>query len=189
MILSREELVDEFGSTFEHSAWIAEAAFDTGAFQGVARSADGTIRLTPDEATRIHAAMVEAFRAAPAERRMAVLTAHPDLAGRLAIAELTDESAAEQTGAGLDRLTPDEHARFIALNERYAERFGHPFIVAVKGMDRHAILDAFERRVENEADEEFAEACAQVERIARLRLDARVAEPANGSAEHAARQR
>ena len=174
MILSREELVEAFGSTFEHSPWIAEAAFEAGAFQGVARSGDGAIRLTPDEAGRIHAAMVEAFRAASAKRRMDVLTAHPDLAGRLAIADLTDDSAAEQAGAGLDRLTPDEHARFTALNAGYQERFGHPFIVAVKGMDRHAILAAFERRVENGADEEFAEACAQVERIARLRLEARV---------------
>ena len=174
MILSKEELVAEFGSTFEHSPWIAEAAFEAGAFQGVARSADGAIRLTPDEADRIYAAMVEAFRAAPRERRMGVLTAHPDLAGRLAIADLTDDSAAEQTGAGLDRLTPGEHDRFTSLNARYAERFGHPFIIAVRGMDRHAILKAFERRVENDADVEFAEACAQVERIARLRLEARV---------------
>ena len=174
MILSKEELVEEFGSTFEHSAWIADAAFERGAFQGVARSADGAIRLTPDEATRIHAAMVEAFRAAPRERRMDVLTAHPDLAGRLAVADLTKHSAAEQTGAGLDRLTPDEHERFTALNDEYRAKFGHPFIVAVKGMDRHAILEAFERRVGHDAETEFAEACAQVERIARLRLDARV---------------
>lgn len=174
MILSKEELVEEFGSTFEHSEWIAEAAFEAGAFQGVARSADGVVRLTPDEATRIHAAMVEAFRAAPHEKRMAVLRAHPDLAGRLAIADLTTDSAAEQSGAGLDRLTPDEHARFTDLNARYTERFGHPFIVAVKGMDKDDILAAFDRRVGNDADAEFDEACRQVERIARIRLDARV---------------
>ena len=174
MILSREELIAEFGSTFEHSPWIAEAAFDAGAFQGVARSADGAVRLTADEASRIHAAMVEAFRAAPRDKRMAVLHAHPDLAGRLAIADLTEASAAEQTGAGLDRLTPDEHARFTALNGEYQTRFGHPFIIAVRGLDRHAILRAFERRVGNDAGTEFAEACRQVERIAGLRLEGRV---------------
>lgn len=178
MILSREELIAEFGSTFEHSPWIAEAAFDAGAFQGVGRSADGTIRLRPEEADRIHVAMCEAFRAAPRERRMDVLRAHPDLAGRLGIAELTDDSAAEQRGAGLDRLTREEHAKFSALNERYTERFGHPFIVAVAGLDRHAILEAFERRIENDPDTEFAAACEQVERIALLRLRARIPEHA-----------
>ena len=177
MILSREELIEAFGSTFEHSPWIAEAAFEAGAFQGVARAADGSIPLTEREAERIHAAMCAAFRAAPRERRMEVLRAHPDLAGRLAIAELAADSASEQAGAGLDRLTPDEHARFTALNARYTERFGHPFIVAVKGLDRHAILERFEARVENDADTEFETACGQVERIARLRLDARVGAP------------
>lgn len=174
MILSREELIAEFGSTFEHSAWVAEAAFEAGAFQGVARSADGRVRLTPAEAERIHAAMVEAFRTAPRDRRMAVLRAHPDLAGRLAIVELTEDSAAEQAGAGLDRLTPDEHARFTHLNAAYQGRHDHPFIIAVKGLNKADILAAFERRMDNDGETEFEEACRQVERIARLRLDARV---------------
>ena len=176
MILSREELIAEFGSTFEHSAWIAEAAFGAGAFQGVARSADGTVRLTAAEAARIHGAMVEAFRAAPRERRMAVLRAHPDLAGRLAVAGgLTADSAAEQAGAGLDRLTAAEHARFTGLNDAYQARFGHPFIIAVKGLTREDVLAAFERRVANDAGTEFETASAEVERIARLRLEGRVA--------------
>ena len=175
MILSREELIEEFGSTFEHSPWVAEAAFEAGAFQGVARSADGLIRLTPTEVERIHAAMVKTFRAASPERRLEVLRAHPDLAGRLAVArELSRDSESEQAGAGLDRLTPDEHARFTHLNATYEGRFGHPFIVAVKGLSKAGILRAFEQRLGNGADAEFAEACRQVERIARLRLEARV---------------
>ena len=175
MILSKEELIAEFGSTFEHSSWVAEAAFENGAFQGVARSADGAIRLTPAEAERIHGAMVGAFRAAPREHRMEVLRAHPDLAGKLAVAgELTAASTAEQAGAGLDRLTRGEHERFTALNESYQTRFGHPFIIAVKGLGKGDILAAFERRIEHDAEAEFAEACRQVERIAALRLDARV---------------
>ena len=178
MILSREELIAEFGSTFEHSPWIAEAAFDVGAFQGVGRAADGAVRLRPEEAERIHAAMCEAFHAAPRERQLDVLRAHPDLAGRLAIAELTEASATEQSGAGLDRLSPDEHARFTEPNDRYTKRFGHPFIVAVSGMDSADILAAFEHRIENDPEEEFNEACRQVERIAELRLRARVPEHA-----------
>ena len=177
MILSKEELIEEFGSTFEHSPWIAEAAFDAGAFQGVVKGADGTIRLEPREAERIQASMCEAFRDAPREKRLAVLRAHPDLAGRLAIAnELTADSAAEQAGAGLDRLTADEHARFTELNARYTKRFGHPFIVAIKGLTKNDILARFEERIGNGPDEEFATACREVERIAWLRLEARVAE-------------
>ena len=181
MIMSREELIAEFGSTFEHSPWIAEAAFEAGAFQGVGRAADGVVRLEPREAERIHDTMCGAFRDASREKRMAVLRAHPDLAGRLGIAELTEDSAAEQTGAGLDRLPPDEHARFTELNRRYMERFGHPFIVAVKGLTKDDILERFEARVENGADEEFETACNEVERIARLRLDARIDAPAGGA--------
>ena len=175
MIMSREELIEEFGSTFEHSPWIAEAAFEAGAFQGVSRAADGVVRLAQREAERIHAAMCAAFRAAPRERRLAVLNAHPDLAGRLAVAgELTEASRVEQSGAGLDRLSEDEHARFTDLNARYTERFGHPFIIAVKGLGKDDVLDAFERRIASGPDTEFAAACGEVERIARLRLEARV---------------
>ena len=168
MIMSRDELIAEFGSIFEHSPWIAEAAFE----------AADAVRLEEREVERIHAAMCEAFRAAPREARLAVLRAHPDLAGRLAVAgELTEASEGEQRGAGLDQLTPDEHARFTALNDGYRERFGHPFIVAVKGLDRHEILRRFESRSRNDAETEFETACAEVERIARLRLEARVDAP------------
>ena len=182
MILSREELITEFGSTFEHSPWVAEAAFEAGAFQGVGRSADGKVRLRPEEAERIHAAMVDAFHAASRERRMEVLRAHPDLAGRLAVADLTEASAAEQAGAGLDRLRPEQHERFTELNARYAERFGHPFIIAVAGRDAEGILQAFEERIENDAETEFAAACNEVETIARLRLEARVPDHADSPA-------
>ena len=173
-ILSKEAILEEFGSTFEHSPWIADAAFEAGAFQGIVRAADGVVRLEPREAERIHAAMCEAFRAAPREKRLEVLNAHPDLAGRLAVEDaLTEDSKAEQAGAGLDRLTPDEHGRFSELNERYTRMFGHPFIVAVKGLGKADILSQFGRRLENGADEEFETACREVEKIAALRLDAR----------------
>jgi len=102
-----------------------------------------------------------------------VLRAHPDLAGKLARARrLTAESTAEQAAAGLDALTDDEYARFEALNCRYVERFGFPFIIAVKGLTKNEILEAFEQRIENSREAEFATACREVERIARLRLEA-----------------
>ena len=111
--------------------------------------------------------------AAPHERRLALLRAHPELAGKLAVADgLTAESKSEQAGAGLDRCTPSEFARFTELNARYSDSFGHPFIIAVKGLDRAAILDAFERRIGNDAEIEFAAAVGQVHRIALLRLEA-----------------
>ena len=102
-----------------------------------------------------------------------MLTAHPDLAGKLAEAQrLTAESTAEQSSAGLDALTDAERARFNELNAAYTARFGFPFIIAVRDHDKAGILAAFERRLTHDRDTEFHEACRQVERIARLRLDA-----------------
>ena len=104
---------------------------------------------------------------------MGVLQAHPDLAGKLAEAKrLTEDSTAEQASAGLDALTDAERARFTELNTTYVEKHGFPFIIAVRDHDKAGILAAFERRIANDTDTEFAEACRQVERIARLRLEA-----------------
>ncbi len=101
-----------------------------------------------------------------------LLRAHPDLAGKLALADLTQSSQSEQTGAGLDQCTENELARFTELNDIYKKKFGFPFIFAVKGFHRTDILNAFERRVKNDVETEFNEAINQVHRIARLRLDA-----------------
>jgi OHCU decarboxylase len=102
---------------------------------------------------------------------MGVLTAHPDLAGKLAAAKrLTPDSTAEQASAGLDALTDAERADFTALNAAYTAKFGFPFIIAVRDNTKASILDAFRRRLEQDRDTEFAEACRQVERIAELRL-------------------
>ena len=111
------------------------------------------------------------FRAASEVQRLAVLKAHPDLAGKLAQAKrLTAESTAEQASAGLDALTDAEREAFTRLNDSYTEKFGFPFIIAVRDHDKAGILRAFERRVSQDRDTEFAEACRQVERIAELRL-------------------
>ncbi|MBB4291048.1 OHCU decarboxylase [Rhizobium leguminosarum] len=158
-MMSREDFVSRFGGVFEHSPFIAERAYDAGSVT------------EPLTASGVHAALTSVFRAASQEERLGVLNAHPDLAGRLAISgELTEDSRKEQSGAGLDRLSPAEHARFTELNSAYVEKFGFPFIIAVKGLGKGDILSAFETRIGNGRDEEFATATAQVEKIALLRL-------------------
>ncbi len=157
--MAREAFVARFGGVFEHSPWVAERAWE--------------LELGPahDTAAGLHSALVRAFRAATDGERFRVLVAHPDLAGRLAAARrLTEASAAEQASARLDALTDVERAEFEALNARYTAAFGHPFIIAVRDHDKAGILEAFRRRLGNSRAAEFAEACAQVERIAELRL-------------------
>ncbi len=157
--MGREEFVARFGGVFEHSTWIAE------------RTWEDELGPANDTALGLHAAMVRQFRAASEAERLAVLEAHPDLAGRLASARrLTEASSREQASAGLDALTDEERRRFEALNSAYREKFGFPFIIAVKDHDKPGILAAFERRLANDRETEFAEACRQVERIAELRL-------------------
>ena len=159
--LEKAEFIAEFGGIFEHSPWIAERAFALELGQA------------HDSATGIHSALCRMFRSATIEERMGVLRAHPDLAGKLAAAKrLTAESTAEQASAGLDALTDAERASFQKMNKAYVTKHGFPFIIAVKDHDKAGILRAFTRRLENETDTEFDEACRQVERIARLRLEA-----------------
>ena len=111
------------------------------------------------------------FRLGDEAARLGVLTAHPDLAGKLAAAkQLTAESTSEQASAGLDMLTDDERATFTDLNSRYVDSFGFPFIIAVRDHNKASILAAFKARLTNSRDAEFAEACYQVERIALHRL-------------------
>ncbi len=159
--MTRDAFVDRFGGVFEHSSWVAEDAFDAG--------------LPPDadSPAGLHAAMCRTFRAATPERQMAVILAHPDLAGRLALAGgLTADSTAEQRSAGLDSCTPAELARFTELNDAYKARFAMPFIMAVRGSSKAQILSAFETRLGHSPEVERQTALAQIERIARLRLDA-----------------
>ena len=110
---------------------------------------------------------------APRDRRLALIRAHPDLAGRAAVAgELTEESSEEQSSAGIDQCTPAEFARFQDLNERYKQKFEFPFVMAVRNSNRQAILSAFEERLQNSEEAEFARAIAEIHKIARLRLEA-----------------
>ena len=157
--MSRDAFVSAFGGIFEHSAWIAE------------RTHERELGPAHDTALGLHSALARVFRSASAAERLGVLTAHPDLAGKLAQAKrLTAESTAEQAGAGLDALTDEERATFTELNAAYTAKFGFPFIIAVRDNTKASILSAFRRRIENDRAREFAEACRQVERIAELRL-------------------
>ena len=157
--MDRDTFVARYGSIFEHSAWIAEGAH--------------ALELGPahDSAIGLHNALARIFRSATAQQRLGVLSAHPDLAGKLAAAKrLTAESTAEQASAGLDALTDAERAEFTTLNDAYVAKFGFPFIIAVRDHDKSSILAAFRSRIDNDRDTELATACAQVERIAEFRL-------------------
>lgn len=145
--------VDAVGWVFEHSPWIAERAWARRPFRSL-------------EALH-HALEREAFHATQPEQ-LELLRAHPDLGTR---AQMTASSTSEQTGAGLDRLSPAQFQRLQHLNTAYREKFGFPFLLAVKGSTIDQILEALERRLPQTLDEEFGEAMRQASRIARFRLE------------------
>ncbi|MAC78770.1 MAG: polysaccharide deacetylase [Rhodobacteraceae bacterium] len=159
--MDKAAFVAAYGGIFEHSPWIAEGAWAL------------ELGYAHDTAVGLQNALARVFRSAGEDMRLEVLKAHPDLAGKLAAAKrLTADSTAEQASAGLDLLTDAERAEFAALNDAYTQKFGFPFIIAVRDHDKAGILAAFKRRVDNDRDTEFAEACKQVERIALHRLKA-----------------
>ncbi len=150
-------LVDDFGDIAEHAPWVAESAATDRPF--VNREA-------------MIAAFHNAILNADQEQQMALIRAHPDLAGK---AKLTKDSQAEQKGAGLDTLTHDELDRFTRLNDSYKARFGFPFIFAVKGADKFDILESFQARMDNDREAEFAKALEMVCTIVSFRLYDKVA--------------
>ena len=161
MRMTRTGFIARYGGVYEHSPWIAEALWD---------KTGGKI---PQETSALADAMASIVADADEAAKLALLRAHPDLAGKAAIAgRLTRASSEEQAGAGLDQCTQKEFARFTALNTAYREKFGFPFIIAVRGLDRQAILEAFEQRLTNSRAAELQSALAQVNTIARLRLAA-----------------
>ena len=158
--LSRATFIKTFGVVYEHSPWVAERLYDQGI--GPSDSDPAIIALL----------MAKIVDVAGIEQQRMLLRAHPELAGKLAVARsLTAESAAEQSSAQLDQCSAEEFATFQALNQHYHETFGHPFIIAVRGLDRAAILSAFQKRVKHSPDAEFSTALAEVHKIARLRLN------------------
>jgi allantoate deiminase/N-carbamoyl-L-amino-acid hydrolase len=156
---STDDFVQRYGGIYEHSPWVArEAAAD---------AADcGDIECIAE-------LMADCVDNASTERQLALIRAHPDLAGRAQIAgELTLDSSEEQARAGLDRCTAEEYKRFQDLNDRYLQKFGFPFVMAVRDSGRTEILAAFEQRLSNDPRVEFETALTEIHKIARLRLRA-----------------
>jgi len=154
------DFVAAFGDIAEHSPWVAERAATARPFAGRENVVD---------------AFTGALRRASQAEQLAVLRAHPDLAGKAVVAgELTEDSKREQAGAGLDQLSGEEFERFTHLNQTYKERFGIPFIFAVKGATKDLILASFEERVGNDRAREIEIAIDNVCRILRFRLEDRI---------------
>lgn len=159
--MTQEDFMDVFGGIYEHTPWIAEAVYAAG------------LTGSQDTVAGLHDSLRTNVDNADDEKKLALLRAHPDLAGKLAISgELTADSTSEQASAQLDKCTPEEFAEFQSLNDRYKEAFGFPYILAVRGRNRQEILENFRSRVDNTPDTEFAEALKQVHRIALLRIEA-----------------
>ena len=155
------------GGIFENSPWIAEAVWAKKPFASL---------------DALHNAMTDHVQALPRTRKFELLHAHPELAGRQArLGAMTGDSVAEQAAAGLDRLSEAEAARFDALNQSYREKFGFPFIIAVRDHSRGSILEQFEKRLTNDMETEIANALGQALRIAWLRLDRAFGAPAKTS--------
>ena len=157
---SRDDFVAELANVFEHSSWIAERVAMKRPFTGI---------------TQLFAAMKEAVDRAPAELRLALIKAHPDLANKTQrAAGLTAESSDEQNSVGLDRLSDAEYEAFERVNNAYRAKFGFPYIVCVRRHTRDSILRDFERRLPNDANTEAQASIAEICRIAALRLDQQV---------------
>ncbi|HVY04613.1 MAG TPA: 2-oxo-4-hydroxy-4-carboxy-5-ureidoimidazoline decarboxylase [Burkholderiales bacterium] len=154
--MERDAFVAHLDGIYEHSPWVAERSWKGRPF----RSRDA-----------LHAAMQDAVAAASHEEQLALIRAHPELAGRLGVAEtLTDASRSEQAGAGLDRCTPEEFARLQELNAAYREKFDFPFIVAVRGLTRGHIIAQMEQRLAHTREQEFSACLVEIGRIAGFRL-------------------
>lgn len=157
--MDTHDFIARYAGIYEHSPWVAE-------------------RVAPyvgegDDVETLANMMADCVDNAAPDRQLELICAHPDLAGKAQLAgELTADSTLEQASAGLDHCSPEEFQRFQALNTAYREKFGFPFVMAVRDSDRNEILEAFEARLENDYDLEFETALIEIHKIARLRLDA-----------------
>lgn len=155
-VLDLSAFAAALGHLFEHSPWVAEAAWERRPFR---------------DAAHLHAELCAVMRAAPRERQVALIRAHPDLAGRLAQQQkLTAESTLEQASAGLNALRAEELAEFQKLNDTYRSRFGFPFIICARLNAKEAIVAAMQVRTQNSVEQEFQTALGEIEKIARIRL-------------------
>lgn len=154
--LQKEEFVERFGSLYEHSPWVAEGASGERPFEDI---------------SEMHGAFRRALRKAPHEHQLGLIRAHPDLAGKAAMAgDLTPESTQEQASVGLDRLSEEEYETFTKLNEAYKKKFGIPMIFAVREHTKNSILDSAGARLENSPEKEMDRALEEINKIAGYRL-------------------
>jgi len=153
------EFVAQFADIYEHSAWVASGAFALG------------INQSHNQIANLHQLMIKVLDSAERPAKLALINAHPDLAGKAAIAgNLTAASTAEQAGAGISDCSAEQFAQFTQLNLRYKNKFAFPFIKAVKGSDRFKIIAAFEQRIDNDIETEFNQALLEINKIALFRL-------------------
>lgn len=161
--MADHQFVQVLGGVFEHSAWVAEQVAPLRPF---------------DRVDDLHQAMVDRIVDAGPEAQMELIQAHPELAGKAAVrGTLTPESTSEQRGAGLDQCSPEEFGELTALNQAYREKFGFPFILAVRGHDRQSIIQQFRRRLALSRSQEITECLDQIYKIGRFRLDDLIGTP------------
>lgn len=151
---SNDQFVELFGEIFEHSPWIAQKAAETKPFNTVEEPFE-TMRRIVEESTY--------------EEQLALILEHPELGKRI---KMSEASVREQSGAGLDSLSPEEFDVFSATNKAYMKKFEFPFIIAVAGKDKHDILSAMKERLNNSREAEFETALQEIYKIARLRFNA-----------------
>lgn len=151
--MDQKGFVDAIGSIWEHSPWVSEEAWGSRPFTSF-DNLFGTMEKVVDNASM--------------DKKLDLLRAHPDLGGRV---KMTDESVQEQKGAGLDQLSKEEHAEFLDLNKQYTDKFGFPFIIAVKGHNKDSIKAAMQERINNDRDQELETALKEIYKIARFRLE------------------
>jgi 2-oxo-4-hydroxy-4-carboxy-5-ureidoimidazoline decarboxylase len=164
--LGKKAFIDTFGGVYEHSAWIAKQAWEQG------------LDSSHNTAQGLATVLSDIVDTATTQLQLNLILAHPDLAGQAAQAgELTAESSTEQSGAGIELCSAEEFEQFQRFNQAYRAKFSFPFIMAVKGANRHQILKSFKQRLPNSYEAEFAQAIHQIHKIARFRLDDIVQNP------------
>ncbi|MEZ8824561.1 2-oxo-4-hydroxy-4-carboxy-5-ureidoimidazoline decarboxylase [Vibrio amylolyticus] len=157
--MDKETFVSHFADVYEHSPWVAQVVYEQG------------LSDEDDHVENLYLKMSSSLLNASQDKQLALINAHPDLAGRAAVnGELTAASTSEQAGAGIDQCSSEEFAKFTTYNNSYKSRFNFPFIMAVKGANRYQILESFETRLGNDSETEFATAIQEINKIALFRL-------------------
>ena len=160
--LDKQTFVQSLGSIFEHSPWVAERVYDQRPFATL---------------EALHQQMLTVMQQADKDEQKRLILSHPELAGSAARSgQLTRDSRNEQAGAGLDHCSAEELARLQSLNARYRDKFGFPFIIAVKGLNRYDIMDAMEQRLAHDTQQEFVTCLDEIGKIAGFRLQQLIAD-------------